>query len=185
VQINKLSIAGLLHLVPARFGDERGFFSETFNAGKFHEATGADSVFVQDNHSLSRDVGVLRGLHCQLPPFAQSKLLRVTRGRIFDVAVDIRRSSPTYGHWEGLELSAKDWNQLYIPKGFLHGFCTLEPDTEVIYKVDTLYAPGHEAGVIWKDPDLAIKWPLLGKKPTLSAKDQVLPRFADFQSPFE
>src|SRR4051812_47915385 len=122
MEVERFPLAGLVRLVPPRFDDERGFFSETFNAATFRKAVGVDTVFIQDNQSLSRDVGVLRGLHCQRPPFAQAKLVRVTRGRILDVAVDIRRSSPTYGQWAATELSAENWAQFFIPAGFLHGY---------------------------------------------------------------
>lgn len=184
MDVEKFSLAGLLRLVPARFADERGFFSETFNAATFRREAGIDAVFVQDNQSMSKEVGVLRGLHCQRPPFAQAKLVRVTRGRIYDVAVDIRLSSPTYGQWAATELSAQNWAQLFIPAGFLHGYCTLEPETEVQYKVDAPYAPDHEAGVIWNDPEIGIDWPLGTGAPILSGKDRALPRLADFVSPF-
>jgi dTDP-4-dehydrorhamnose 3,5-epimerase len=184
MQVKTFPISGVLQLSVARFGDERGFFSETYSADKFNTATDTETVFVQDNQSLSRSIGVVRGLHCQRPPFAQAKLVRVTRGRIFDVAVDIRNGSPTYGQWAGAELSAENWLQLFIPKGFLHGFCTLEPDTEVQYKVDAPYAPDHEIGVVWNDARLGIDWPLNETMPILSGKDENLPAFADFTSPF-
>jgi dTDP-4-dehydrorhamnose 3,5-epimerase len=184
MQVEALPLAGLTRLTPPRFGDERGFFSETFNMAAFQELTATRTVFVQDNQSLSRQAGVLRGLHCQRPPFAQAKLVRVTRGRIFDVAVDIRKSSPTFGRWAATELSAENWAQLFVPEGFLHGFYTLEPDTEVHYKVNAYYAPDHETGVIWNDPQIGIEWPLSQAIPTLSGKDKGLPRFADFNSPF-
>jgi dTDP-4-dehydrorhamnose 3,5-epimerase len=184
MEVERFPLSGLVRLTPPRFGDERGFFSETFNAATFREAVGSDAVFIQDNQSLSREVGVLRGLHCQRPPFAQAKLVRVTRGRILDVAVDIRRSSPTFGRWAATELSADNWAQLFIPTGFLHGYYTLEPETEVQYKVDAPYARDHEAGVIWSDPQLGIAWPLGTAAPILSDKDRVLPCLADFTSPF-
>jgi dTDP-4-dehydrorhamnose 3,5-epimerase len=177
-------LAGLLRLVPRRFEDERGYFSETFNSVTFKAATGLETIFVQDNQSLSRNPGTLRGLHCQRPPYAQAKLIRVTRGRIFDVAVDIRKASPTFGQWAATELSAENGAQLFIPRGFLHGFCTLEANTEVQYKVDAFYEPGHEIGVIWNAPEIGIAWPLGNAEPILSGKDGVLPVFADFSSPF-
>ena len=145
-------IAGVIAITPDRFGDARGFFSETWSAPRFADA-GIDVTFVQDNQSLSRDRGVLRGLHCQIGPNAQGKLVRCIRGAIWDVAVDARRSSPTFGRWIGVELSAENWRQLWIPAGFLHGFCTLQPDTEVVYKVTAPYDRAAERGVIWDDPD--------------------------------
>jgi dTDP-4-dehydrorhamnose 3,5-epimerase len=184
MQVEALPLAGLTRLTPPRFGDERGFFSETFNMAEFQELTATQTVFVQDNQSLSRQAGVLRGLHCQRPPFAQAKLVRVTRGRIFDVAVDIRRSSPTFGRWAATELSVENWAQLFVPEGFLHGFYTLEPDTEVQYKVSAPYARDHEMGVIWNDPQIGIAWPRGDGTPILSGKDGLLPRLSDFDSPF-
>ncbi len=167
-----------------RFGDERGWFSETYNQRRLADA-GVDEVFVQDNHSMSRPAGVLRGLHFQRPPHAQAKLVRCVRGRIWDVAVDIRRGSPTYGRWVAAELAADDDLQVFIPRGFAHGFLTLEPDSEVEYKASDFYAPECEAGLVWDDPDLAIAWPLDGATPTLSTKDAVLPRFSAFSSSFD
>jgi len=179
--IETCPIDGLLVITPKRHGDERGFFSETYNAQALAEA-GFDKPFVQDNHSLSRQKGVLRGLHFQTPPFAQDKLVRVLRGAVLDVAVDLRSGSSTYGQHFALELSADNWKQLLIPVGFAHAFYTLEPDTEVAYKVTAPYAPDHDAGLRWDDPDLAIDWP--GNNPVLSAKDAQLPLFAGFKSPF-
>ena len=165
-------------LSPRKFGDARGFFSETYNRDAF-AAAGLDHVFVQDNHSFSATAGTLRGLHFQLPPYAQDKLVRVTRGAIFDVAVDIRRGSPNFGHWVGAEISAENWNQIFVPIGFAHGFCTLAPDTEVIYKVTAPYAPKSERGIAWDDPQLAIDWPLPVAQPILSGKDGENPLLAD------
>ncbi|GHB16987.1 dTDP-4-dehydrorhamnose 3,5-epimerase [Pseudovibrio japonicus] len=178
MDIRRLSIPELIVLTPDRFGDERGFFSETYSKKKFDELIGKPINFVQDNHSYSRDRGVLRGLHFQRAPFEQSKLVRVSRGRVFDVAVDIRRSSPTYGKWAGVELSAEEGNQLFIPKGFLHGFLTLEANTEFQYKVDNPYSPEHDAGVQWNDPDVNIDWPIGAADPILSEKDRKLPRLS-------
>ncbi len=169
-------------ITPKKFGDDRGFFSETFNAKELAE-DGFDKPFVQDNQSLSKETGVLRGLHFQTPPFAQDKLVRVLRGSILDVAVDLRKSSPTYGRHFVIELSADNWKQLLVPVGFAHAFCTLEPNTEVAYKVTNYYAPQCDAGLIWNDPDLAIDWPN-GLQPILSEKDAILPNFSNFQSPF-
>jgi len=139
---------------------------------------------VQDNHSYSREAGTVRGLHFQRPPAAQAKLVRVTRGRILDVAVDVRRGSPTYGRWVGVELSAETGDQLFVPVGFAHAFCTLEAHTEVLYKVSALYDPDADAGLIWNDPDLAIPWPVSAEKAIVSRKDGELPRFESFASPF-
>ena len=168
---------------PRRFGDERGWFVETYNAGRYAEQ-GVDVTFVQDNHSMSRDPGVLRGLHWQAPPHAQDKLVRCVRGRIWDVAVDIRRGSPTFGRWVAAELSADNGHQLFVPVGFAHGFVTLEPDTEVEYKVSALYAPSAEGGILWNDPTLALPWPLDGRAPILSPKDELLPHLNESESPF-
>ena len=161
-------------LRPRRFADARGWFSESWNAARF-AGWGVDVSFVQDNHSLSRAAGTLRGLHFQTAPFAQAKLVRCTRGAIFDVAVDIRSASPTYRHWVSAELSAENGDQLFVPAGYAHGFLTLEPDTEVMYKVDAPYAPEADGGVIWNDAMLAIDWPLGGAAPLLSDKDALLP----------
>ncbi len=183
MQVESLAIPDVKIITPRRFGDHRGFFSETYSKPAF-EAVGLDLDFVQDNHSLSASVGVLRGLHFQVPPFAQDKLVRVIRGRIFDVAVDIRRGSPTYGRWVAAEISAAAWNQILVPVGFAHGFVTLEPDTEVVYKVTAPYAPEHDRGLAWDDPDLAIAWPLDGVEAILSEKDTRHPRLADLPAAF-
>lgn len=180
-------ISGLLIVTPVRHGDARGFFSETWKADAWH-ARGLAPAWCQDNHSLSREAGVLRGLHYQSPPKAQAKLVRCTRGRIWDVAVDVRRGSASFGRWFGLELSAGNWRQLFVPRGFLHGFLTLEPDSEVQYKVDNPYAPDCDGAVRWDDPDLGIDWPLAGLgagAPVLSAKDAAAPPMAAWQSPFD
>ena len=167
---------------PRVFRDERGFFLESYSKKAFAQI-GLDGVeFVQDNHSLSRAKGVLRGLHFQLPPHTQTKLIRVTRGAIFDVVVDLRRSSPTFGKWQGFELSPADFAMVVVPRGFAHGFCTLMEDTEVQYKVDTLYAPSHDSGIRWNDPDIGVSWPV--NDPVLSDKDRKLPLFREFVSPF-
>jgi dTDP-4-dehydrorhamnose 3,5-epimerase len=170
---------------PKRFGDDRGWFTEVYNEMTFQKL-GISDHFVQDNHSLSVPVGTIRGLHFQTPPFTQAKLVRCIRGRIFDVAVDLRRGSPTYGQWVGAELSAENGHQLYIPGGFAHGFMTLESSTEVTYKVSDIYVPANDGGIRWSDPDIAIAWPLsIGFGPILSAKDEVQPFLADFNTPFE
>ena len=160
---------------PRRFADQRGWFSESWNRERF-SAWGIDADFCQDNHSLSRAVGTLRGLHFQTPPYAQAKLVRCTRGAIFDVAVDIRKASPSWRQWIGAELSAENGDQLFIPAGYAHGFLTLEADSEVMYKVDAAYAPEADGGIIWNDPVLGIGWPLAaGDAPLLSDKDALLP----------
>lgn len=182
VDIQKTAIEGPVLITPKKFGDARGFFSETYNAKALAEA-GVQLAFVQDNHSLSAERGTVRGLHFQAPPKAQAKLIRVPRGRILDVFVDIRRASPTYGKHGAFELSAENWRQLLIPEGFAHGFCTLEPDTEVIYKTTEYYAPDVEGGMRWNDPALGIAWPDFAGS-NMSARDRELPLFAAFASPF-
>jgi dTDP-4-dehydrorhamnose 3,5-epimerase len=171
-------------VTPKRFGDDRGFFSEVYNRKAF-EAAGLAMEFVQDNHSWSAKAGTVRGLHFQSAPFAQDKLIRVVRGRILDVAVDLRRSSPTFGRHVAVELSAENWRQLLVPVGFAHGFCTLEPDCEVIYKVSGYYAAAHDLGLAWDDPELAIAWPVSPEEATLSDKDRRQPRLADLPVYFE
>lgn len=183
-EVIETAIAEVKIITPRRFGDERGFFSETYSRRDL-AAAGLDVDFVQDNHSLSAQVGTLRGLHFQAPPFAQGKLIRVARGRILDVAVDLRKSSPTFGRHVAVELSAENWRQLYIPVGFLHGFCTLEPNTEVIYKTTEYYSAPHDGGVAWDDPDIAIAWPEVGSPPILSDKDRRQPRLRDLPAYFE
>ena len=171
-------------VTPKRFGDDRGFFSEVYNRKAF-EAAGLAMEFVQDNHSWSAKAGTVRGLHFQSAPFAQDKLIRGVRGRILDVAVDLRRSSPTFGRHVAVELSAENWRQLLVPVGFAHGFCTLEPDCEVIYKVSGYYAAAHDLGLAWDDPELAIAWPVSPEEATLSDKDRRQPRLADLPAYFE
>jgi dTDP-4-dehydrorhamnose 3,5-epimerase len=170
---------------PKRFHDDRGWFSEVYSENSFHHF-GIDDRFVQDNHSLSIPVGTLRGLHFQTPAFGQAKLVRCIRGRIFDVAVDIRKGSPSYGRWIGAELTAANGHQLFIPIGYAHGFMTLEPDTEVTYKVSNFYSAQSDGGILWNDPEIGIDWPLpSGGAPVLSPKDGKHPRLAEFDSPFE
>jgi dTDP-4-dehydrorhamnose 3,5-epimerase len=169
-------------ITPKRFGDSRGFFCETYNARAFAEA-GIVSVFVQDNHSLSRERGTVRGLHFQAPPRAQEKLMRVFRGRILDIILDLRKFSPTYGKHVAVEIGADDGRQLYVPAGFAHGFCTLEPDTEVFYKVTDFWAPECEGGVWWNDPALGIAWPEFAGAQVVT-KDAALPRLSDLVTPF-
>ncbi len=178
MQITALAITDVKLIVPKRFGDRRGFFSETYNA-RVLEESGIKENFVQDNHSLSADVGTIRGLHFQKPPHAQAKLVRVARGRVLDVAVDLRNGSPTYGKHVAAELSAENWAQLFIPVGFAHAFCTLEPDTEFLYKVTDYYAPESDGGVLWSDPTLGIEWPVAADKAVLSDKDARLPLLKD------
>ena len=178
LDVRPLALPDVREIRPARHGDERGFFSEVWNAETWR-AAGIELQFVQDNHSFSAHRGVLRGLHYQLLPVAQDKLVRVTRGAIFDVAVDIRRGSPTFGQWVGATLSATEWNQLLVPKGFAHGFVTLEADTEVQYKVTAPYSPQCDRAVRFDDPAIGIDWPLPADALTLSAKDQAAPLLAD------
>ena len=178
-----LEIEGLKLVTPQKHGDARGFFSETHNAETWRGA-GLNYNFVQDNHSLSRDVGTLRGLHYQSPPFAQDKLVRVVRGRILDVAVDLRRSSPTFKKYVAVELSYENWRQIFIPIGFAHGFITLEPNTEVIYKVTNFYSAAHDFGVSWNDPEINIDWPLKDPEIILSNKDRKLPRLCEVENLF-
>jgi dTDP-4-dehydrorhamnose 3,5-epimerase len=182
IAIERFAVAGPLLLQLRRFEDSRGFFSETYNARAFAEA-GIHSVFVQDNHSLSREKGTVRGLHFQRPPHAQDKLIRVPRGRILDVAVDLRRGSPTYGQHVAVELGDSDGRQFFVPKGFAHGFCTLVPDTEVLYKVDDFWAPETEGGLIWNDPSLNIAWPAFAGS-QVAAKDAALPPLQALETPF-
>ena len=176
-------LPGVVILTPRRFGDDRGFFSESWNRRVMADL-GLDIDFVQDNHSLSRDTGTVRGLHFQSPPHAQTKLVRCGRGRLFDVAVDIRKGSATYGQWVGVELSFDNGRQLLIPEGFLHGFVTRAPDTEIIYKCSDFYVPDAEGAVRFDDPELGIDWGLEGITPKLSAKDEAAPLMRDFDSPF-
>ena len=169
---------------PRRFADERGWFSETYKR-KAAAELGFGEEFVQDNHSLSRPVGTLRGLHFQTPPHAQAKVVRCLAGRIMDYAVDLRRGSPTYGRWVSAELTAQNGWQLYVPVGFAHAFLTLEPDTEVAYKVSDYYAPDCDGGIRFDDPQIGIAWPIAADRLVLSPKDTALPRLAEFDSPFE
>jgi dTDP-4-dehydrorhamnose 3,5-epimerase len=183
MKITPQSIPEVLLIEAPRFGDARGFFSEVWKRSAL-VAQGFAVDFVQDNHSLSREVGVLRGLHFQRPPSAQGKLVRVVRGRILDVAVDIRAGSPTYGQHVTCELSAENWQQLWVPRGFAHGFLTLEPDTEVLYKVDAEYDRAADAGIAWDDPALGITWPIPPGGPVVSEKDRTAPRLAEIAPPF-
>ena len=184
MKVERLSIPEVVLVVPDKFADNRGFFSEVFNQERFAREAAIDERFVQDNQSLSRDRGTIRGLHCQVAPQAQGKLVRCVKGAIWDVAVDAREGSPTYGKWAAAELSAGNFAQLWIPAGFLHGFCTLEPDTEVLYKVTARYDKASERGVIWNDADLALPWPVGPGGAVLSDKDVLLPAFKDARGLF-
>ena len=170
------AIPDVLIIEPKVFGDERGFFYESFNQKVFNEATGLDVQFVQDNHSRSRK-GVLRGLHYQLPPHAQGKLVRCVRGAVFDVAVDIRKSSPTFGKWVGVELSEANHRQLWIPPGFAHGFLTLSETADFLYKTTDYYTPTAERSIAWNDPEIGIAWPELKADFQLSDKDRIAAMF--------
>lgn len=181
--IEETGLPGLLVLTPHRFSDSRGFFAETYN-GEALAARGIDLIFVQDNHSFSLLTGTVRGMHFQRPPHAQAKLVRCGRGALFDVAVDIRRGSPTYGKWFGIELTFENGKQLLIPGGFAHGFATRVPETEIIYKCSDVYAPETEGALRFDDPDLGIDWGLGDTQPILSCKDAAAGTLADFQSPF-
>jgi dTDP-4-dehydrorhamnose 3,5-epimerase len=183
LEVLATEIADLKVIVPRIERDHRGFFSETYSKAGL-SALGVKMEFVQDNHSLSVERGVVRGLHFQIAPFAQDKLVRVIRGSIVDVAVDLRRSSQTYGKHVARVISAADWNQFLVPVGFAHGFCTLEANTEVIYKVTNYYSPEHDRGVLWNDPDLGIAWPVAATEARLSEKDQVHPRFSELPKYF-
>jgi dTDP-4-dehydrorhamnose 3,5-epimerase len=178
IEVRPLGLEGVLEILPRKIGDDRGFFSETYNAQSFSEA-GIALQFVQDNHSLSANKGVLRGLHYQLAPRAQDKLVRVVKGSILDVVVDIRKGSPTFKKWVSLEVSAAKWNQILVPKGFAHGFLTLEENTEVIYKVTDYYSKDHDRSVRFDDPTIGVEWPFDAAAIQLSDKDRNAPLLAD------
>ena len=182
-EFRETSLPGVIEILPDKFGDDRGFFSETYNGNVFRD-NGITIDFVQDNHSFSASKGVLRGLHFQTPPFAQDKLVRVTRGRVFDVAVDIRQGSPTYKQWVGVEISAEKWNQLLIPKGFAHGFLTLEDNTEFLYKVSDFYSKDCDRSIRFDDPDINVEWPLSADFLTLSEKDKAAGLLSDTETGF-
>jgi dTDP-4-dehydrorhamnose 3,5-epimerase len=184
MEIEDTSIPDVRLLKARYFTDHRGYFVETYNKRAAQEL-GLNCDFVQDNQSLSIKRGTVRALHFQTPPKAQSKLIRVARGSIYDVAVDLRSGSPTYGRWTAMTLTAQSGGQLFLPRGFAHGFCTLEPDTEVAYKVDEYYAPELEQGILWNDPTLAIEWPVAPADAVLSKKDRALGSFAEFVTPFK
>jgi dTDP-4-dehydrorhamnose 3,5-epimerase len=183
MDVRSLDLPDAKCVTPERHDDARGFFSETFNARRF-EAAGLPTHWVQDNHARSESVGVLRGLHAQKPPTAQAKLVRVTAGAIFDVMVDARRGSPGFGRWTGMELTAENWRQIFVPEGFLHGYVTLQPGTEVLYKVTGFYAPDDEVGVRFDDGELGIDWPIEPELCLVSDKDRKLPAWAEFDTPF-
>ena len=183
MQVETTSLDGVLILTPRRFGDARGWFSEVWNRDTLARH-GIVCDFVQDNHSMSAAVGTVRGLHFQAPPHAQTKLVRCGRGRVFDVAVDIRLGAPTYGHWVGVELSAENGRQLLIPAGFLHGFVTREPDSELLYKCSDVYAPDCDGAVRFDDPEIGIDWGIDSADAILSEKDAKAPLLRDFRSPF-
>jgi dTDP-4-dehydrorhamnose 3,5-epimerase len=184
LDVRSLAIADVKLVRTPRFADARGYFCETFQRADF-AAQGLDYDFLQDNQSSSHRPGTVRGLHFQQPPFAQTKLVRVLRGRIFDVAVDLRRSSPSFGRHIAIELSSEDNEQLFVPAGFAHGFCTLEPDTVVFYKVDQVYSAAHDGGINWADSRLGIEWPVASAEAILSAKDRGLPMLAELAPVFE
>ena len=181
--VTPLELDGVLLIVPRRFGDERGYLVETYRADVFR-ALGIAAEFVQDNQSFSARAGTVRGLHFQGPPVPQAKLVRAVRGSFFDVAVDLRRGSSTYGRWCGATLTAGRGEQILVPRGFAHGFCSLEPNTEIAYKIDGYYTPECEGGVIWNDPEIGIPWPVESAEAILSEKDRKLPRLSEIDSPF-
>ena len=183
IEVVKTEIPGVLIIEPKVFGDDRGYFMESFNAREFAEKTGIDVTFVQDNESKSR-FGVLRGLHFQLPPFTQSKLVREVKGKVLDVAVDIRKGSPTYGKYVTCEMTEENKRQFFVPKGFAHGFCVLSDEAVFQYKCDDFYHPEAEGAIAWDDPDIAIQWPVEVEKVILSEKDKHHPYLKDFDSPF-
>ncbi|MBR1835278.1 MAG: dTDP-4-dehydrorhamnose 3,5-epimerase [Bacteroidales bacterium] len=183
MEIIKTELEGVYIIEPRVFGDARGYFFESFNAREFAEKSGLDITFVQDNESMSH-YGVLRGLHFQCPPFAQSKLVRVVKGRVLDVAVDIRKNSPTYGRHVSVELSGENHRQFFMAKGFAHGFSVLSPEAIFQYKCDEFYAPQSEGAIAWNDPDLGIQWGIPEDQTILSEKDKHHPLFKDFQTPF-
>jgi dTDP-4-dehydrorhamnose 3,5-epimerase len=183
VEVNSLAIPAVKVIRPKKYSDARGFFSETFSQRDLQDA-GIDIAFVQDNHTFSAEEGTVRGLHFQTPPFAQDKLVRVVRGAIFDVAVDMRVGSPTYGQHVSAIISAEEWNQILVPVGFAHGLVTLEPNTEIFYKVSNYYSPDHDKGILWNDPALEFEWPVDEAEAVLSDKDKRHPKLADLPDNF-
>lgn len=184
MEVIKTDIDGVLIIEPKVWGDDRGYFFESFNAREFVDKTGLNITFVQDNESKSR-YGVLRGLHFQLPPYTQSKLVRCVKGCVLDIAVDIRKGSPTYGKWVSCELTEDNHRQFFVPKGMAHGFCVLSEEAVFQYKCDDFYHPEAEGGIAWDDPDIAVQWPLLSEDISLSERDKHHPSFKEFISPFE
>ncbi len=185
MNLETFHIQGPVLITPTVHKDERGFFMESFNAERFSTLTGVTLAFVQDNHCLSHKTGTVRGLHYQAPPYDQGKLVRCIRGSVRDVIVDIRRNSPSYGDKISVDLTETNRNIFWVPPGFLHGYATLEPNTEFLYKVTAGYNKASEGAVLWNDPDLAIEWGLGDNAPAISDKDALAPLFADFTSPFE
>lgn len=179
----RLAIPDVILIRVRKFGDSRGHFLETFRKSDFAEF-GVACDFVQDNQAFSRQVGTIRGLHFQIPPHAQAKLVRVLHGAVYDAAVDLRRGSPTYGKWCGARLTAEGGEQIFVPRGFAHGYCTLEPDTVVAYKVDGYYAPQSEAGLIWNDPEIGVDWTIPAARGLVSEKDSKLGSLRSFETPF-
>lgn len=184
IEIEETILPEVKLIKPRKFGDERGFFSEVWNDRDLKTA-GITADFIQDNHAFSAEKGTIRGLHYQMPPKAQGKLVRVTCGAVLDVAVDIRRGSPNFGKYVAVELSSENWHQLWVPAGFAHGYCTLTTDVEFLYKVTNDYSPEHEQGIIWNDPDLGIDWHIPNNETVLSGKDQILPRLSEQKNLFE
>lgn len=184
MEVIKTAIEGVLIIEPKIWGDDRGYFFESYSAREFAEKTGLNITFVQDNESKSR-YGVLRGLHFQLPPYTQSKLVRCVKGRVLDIAVDIRKGSPTYGKWVSCELTEDNHRQFFVPKGMAHGFCVLSEEAVFQYKCDDFYHPEAEGGIAWDDPDIAVQWPLPSEDISLSERDKHHPSFKEFISPFE
>lgn len=184
MQTSLTEIEGVILITPRKFTDDRGFFYESFRQNVFAEAAKSNDVFVQDNHSFSETQYTVRGLHYQSPPFAQGKLVRCTQGRVFDVAVDVRRGSSTYGKYVSAILSAENMTQIYVPPGFLHGFATLEPNCEVQYKCTNYYHPDHDGNIMWNDSDIAIDWGFDNRLAVVSQKDAGAPSFSNFVSPF-
>jgi dTDP-4-dehydrorhamnose 3,5-epimerase len=184
MQVTDTAIPDVKLLSPKKFGDHRGFFSEIYSRKTLRDAAGIDLEFVQDNHSLSAEKGVLRGLHFQIPPMAQAKLIRVVHGAVLDVVVDVRRNSPTFGKNVTAVLSAENWKQIFVPVGFAHGFVTLESNTEVVYKVTNYYSPAHDRGILWNDPALGIDWGISADRAVLSEKDRKNPKLADAKELF-
>jgi len=184
MEVHSYDISGPQLIIPRHIGDERGYFAELFRADTFAQYCG-DQIFVQENESLSARMGTVRGLHFQTAPYAQSKLVRCTAGALFDVAVDIRQGSPTFGKWAGETLTPSNGKQLWIPTGFAHGFCTLAPDTVLTYKVTSYYSQEHDKGLAWDDPAIGIAWPELADRETLSAKDRIQPKLAELPAYFD